>query len=125
MSHCFSTAPNLQLVYVSDVQRSTDFYKKIFGADPVFSSTRYVAFKSGDASLYDIWCGGDNPDLSVPRYSEIGIMVPTNKDVETLCSQWKKDQQITFLKDIHTEVFGMTFLIKDPDGHIIRVCPLD
>lgn len=45
---------NLQLVYVSDISRSTAFYKNIFKSDPIFSSPRYVAF-AADANGESVW----------------------------------------------------------------------
>ncbi len=46
----YSVSPNLQLVYVSNVEYSTAFYKFIFKKEPVFTLPRYVAFAfSGDA----------------------------------------------------------------------------
>lgn len=118
-------APNLQLIYVSDVERSTIFYKKLFKKDPVFTSPRYVAFSASGDALFAIWSGGDKPELQTPRYSEIGIMLPTGQDVDDLYSEWKGNPDIHVIKEPYTDVFGRTFLIEDPDGHIIRVCPLD
>jgi len=117
--------PNLQLIYVSDITYSTDFYKILFNAEPVFSSPRYVAFSAGDDTLFALWTGGTTPDATIPRFSEIGIMLPTNQDVDDLFELWKKNPNITIMQEPQTEVFGRTFLVKDPDGHIIRVCPKD
>ena len=44
-------SPNLQLIYVSDIERSTFFYKTIFKKDPVFTSPRYVAFSASGEAL--------------------------------------------------------------------------
>lgn len=120
-----SPKPNLQLIYVSDIQRSTAFYMKIFNSEPVFSSPRYVAFAADDKAVFAIWTGGTMPDVSAPRYSEIGIMLSSNEDVDHLFEEWKKNPDIKIVKEPYTEVFGRTFLAKDPDGHIIRVCPMD
>jgi catechol 2,3-dioxygenase-like lactoylglutathione lyase family enzyme len=118
---------NLQLVYVSDISRSTAFYKNIFKSDPVFSSPRYVAFAAdanGEA-LFAIWTGGDKPDLAVLRFSEIGIMVDSNAEVDGLFCEWRDREEITVVREPYDDVFGRTFLVKDPDGHVIRVCPRD
>lgn len=123
MSRSFK--PNLQLVYVSDIKRSTSFYEMLFGSAPVFSSPRYVAFSAGSEALFAIWSGGTAPDISVPRFSEIGIMLSSDKEVEHLFEEWRKNPEIEIIQEIRTEVFGRTFLVKDPDGHIIRVCRLD
>ncbi|MEQ2025484.1 VOC family protein [Xenorhabdus szentirmaii] len=117
--------PNLQLVYVSDIEHSTHFYKTIFNAEPVFSSPRYVAFSAGNEALFAIWSGGVKPDSVTQRFSEIGIMLPSGKDVDQQFEEWKKYPNIKIEQEPYTDVFGRTFLVKDPDGHIIRVCPLD
>ena len=120
-----SPKPNLQLAYVSDIERSTIFYQTLFNSKPVFSSPRYVAFAAGGEALFAIWTGGTTPDLAVPRFSEIGMMVPSNEEVDRLFKEWQKNPNIKIVKELYTEVFGHTFLAQDPDGHIIRVCPVD
>ncbi|MBN4067210.1 VOC family protein [Simkania negevensis] len=120
-----SPKPNLQLVYVSDIERSTAFYKKLFNTGPIFLSPRYVAFSAGSEALFAIWTGGTTPDVTAPRFSEIGIMLPSNEDVDRLFEEWKKNSDIKIVQEPRTEVFGRTFLAADPDGHVIRVCPLD
>ena len=122
-----SPKPNLQLIYVSDIERSTAFYKTIFKSEPVFSSPRYVAFAATDSgeALFAIWTGGTIPDVAAPRFSEIGIMLPSSEDVDRLFEEWQKNHNIKIVKKPYNEVFGRTFLVSDPDGHIIRVSPLD
>lgn len=121
---------NLQLVYVSDISRSTAFYKSIFKSDPIFISPRYVAFKAdanGEA-LFAIWTGFsdiDKLDSTAARFSEIGIMLSSNAEVDLLFDEWQDNKEITVVREPYDEVFGRTFLVKDPDGHIIRVCPRD
>ncbi|MCC2646503.1 MAG: glyoxalase [Rickettsiaceae bacterium] len=117
--------PNLQLMYVSDIARSTAFYRRLFNAEPVFTSPRYVAFDAGGEALFAMWTGGTTPDASAPRYSEIGIMLPSNEDVDDLFNEWQKNPDIKIMQKPYAEVFGRTFLISDPDGHIIRVSPQD
>lgn len=118
---------NLQLVYVSDINRSTTFYQEIFKSEPVFKSPRYVAFAadSNEEALFAIWTGGDKPEHQVPRYSEIGIMLSSDKEVDSLFEEWRKNKNIDIAKEPYDEVFGRTFLIRDPDGHLIRVCKRD
>ena len=120
-----SPKPNLQLIYVTDIHRSTDFYKTLFKTTPVFSSPRYVAFAAGADALFALWMGGETPDPKAPRYAEIGIMLPSNEAVEKLYAEWQTVPEIQVAQEICTEVFGRTFMIKDPDGNLIRVCPLD
>jgi predicted enzyme related to lactoylglutathione lyase len=118
--------PNLQLIYVSDIERSTVFYKTIFNTEPMFSSPRYVAFAADDKgeAVFAIWTGGTKPDADAPRFSEIGIMLPSSEDVDRLFNEWHKNSDIKIMREPYAEVFGRTFLVKDPDGHVIRVCPV-
>jgi predicted enzyme related to lactoylglutathione lyase len=120
-----SVKPNLQLIYVSDIERSTAFYSKLFNLEPTFNSPRYVAFSAGTDALFAIWTGGTTPDYSAPRYSEVGIMLSTNEEVDQLFNEWQEVMELDVIQEPSTEVFGRTFLIKDPDGHYIRVSPLD
>ncbi|CDG17712.1 VOC family protein [Xenorhabdus doucetiae] len=117
--------PNLQLIYVSDIECSTAFYATIFNAEPIFSSPRYVAFAAGKEAIFAIWSGGVKPDNAAPRFSEIGIMLPSGEEVDQLFEQWQQNPNIEIKQEPYTDVFGRTFLVKDPDGHMIRVCPLD
>ncbi|UTH73024.1 VOC family protein [Chromobacterium sp. IIBBL 290-4] len=120
-----SLKPNLQLLYVSDIQRSTMFYRQLLQAAPVFVSPRYVAFSAGGEALFALWSGGGEPDAQAPRYSEIGIMLPGGDAVDRVYEAWKKHPDVRIVQAPHTAVFGRTFVAADPDGHWIRVCPLD
>lgn len=91
----------------------------------MFSSPRCVAFAASSETFFAIWSGGITPDVSAPRFSEIGIMLASNEEVDLLFEEWQKNPKIKIVQKPYTEVFGRTFLAKDPDGHIIRVCPLD
>lgn len=72
-------SPNLQLIYVSDIKRSTAFYSTIFNAEPVFSSPRYVAFTAGKEAIFAIWSGGTKPDNTVPRFQKWVLCCPLAK----------------------------------------------
>jgi hypothetical protein len=86
---------------------------------------RYVTFSTGSHCLFAIWSGGEKPDLDTPRFSEVGILLDTNKDVEALYEKWKDNPLITIKEKPFDEVFSRTFLVEGADGHIIRVSPID
>jgi len=123
----FPIAANLQLIYVSDVQRSKQFYEKLFTTPPVFESPRYIAFAAApdQAALFALWSGGEAPQTDNPRYFEVGIMVPSNTEVDELFERWKDDAEVTVIHPPQMAPFGRTFVIADPDGHLIRVSPQD
>lgn len=52
-------------------------------------------------------------------------MLPTDDDVDNLFLAWENNASINFIQKPQTEVFGRTFLIKDSDGNVIRVCSAD
>lgn len=116
---------NLQLIYVTDIARSTELYTRLFDAEPVFSSPRYVAFASGAGTLFALWSGGEAPDAAAPRFAEIGIMLEKGEAVDALFDRWQHVPGLRVVRAPYTDVFGRTFLVADPDGHVIRVCPLD
>lgn len=120
-----SCTANLQLIYVSSIERSTRFYETLFNKKPSFSSPRYVAFSAGGEALFAIWSGGTLPDKSSPRYSEVGIMMHSNEEVDALFQEWQTRVEMEVVQEPYTDVFGRTFTIKDPDGHLIRVCVMD
>lgn len=117
--------PNLQLLYVTDIPRSTALYRRLFAADPVFVSPRYVAFSAGGEALFALWSGGDAPHADVPRFVETGIMLASGEAVDRLYQAWRDDPDLRIAQPPRTEVFGRTFVALDPDGHQIRVCQRD
>ncbi|QEK38764.1 VOC family protein [Candidatus Cytomitobacter primus] len=116
-----SPKPNLQLVYVSDIKDSAAFYTKLFNAKPVTEMDNYVAFSAGGEAIFAI-CSMKKPDADTPRYSEIGIMLPSEDDVNRFFETCKNEVGAKVVQEPITEPYGRTFVIADPDGHIIRIC---
>ena len=119
-------APNLFLIYVTDIERSTTFYSDLFDIDPNFTSPRYVAFEVAPGVLFAIWNGHEeniNPDT--PRTSEIGLMVPGSASAVDAVYQTWVTKGVRVVEEPHDEVFGRTFMVADPDGNLIRVSPVD
>lgn len=119
-------APNLFLIYITDVGRSTEFYRALFEIEPVMRTPRYVPFEVAPGVLFALWSGSSETiDSSTPRTSEVGLMVPGGASaVDTLYSEWLA-KSVTVVQEPHDEVFGRTFVIADPDGNLIRVSPVD
>ncbi|WP_458112366.1 VOC family protein [Arthrobacter sp. R1-13] len=118
--------PNLFLIYVTDVQRSTGFYSDLFEMEPVMVTPRYVPFEVAPGVLFALWSGaGDGVTPTTPRSSEVGLMVPGSSDaVDQYFAKWK-DKGVNVIEEPRDEVFGRTFVITDPDGNLIRVSPTD
>lgn len=118
------SAPNLFLIYVTDVERSTAFYRDLFDIEPVMVTPRYVPFEVAPGVLFSLWSGGDvHPET--PRTSEVGLMVPGSAAaVDEVFARWSA-KGVTVVEEPHDDVFGRTFVIADPDGNFIRVAPVD
>tara|TARA_B100001094_G_scaffold333467_1_gene412994 strand:+ start:857 stop:1225 length:369 start_codon:yes stop_codon:yes gene_type:complete len=118
---------NLNLIYVNNIEKSTEYYSKLFKLSPEFISPRYVAYRTSELSqpLFALWTGGKPAVKDACRFSEIGIMLESNEDVKIFFEECKIDDSIEIKDPLYEEVFGLTFTIKDPDGHLIRISPLD
>lgn len=120
------TAPNLFLIYVTDVERATQFYSDLFDMEPDMLTPRYVPFTVAPGVLFALWSGGaDSLAHNPPRTSEVGLMIPgTASAVDDLYAEWTK-KGVAVVDEPHDEVFGRTFVVTDPDGNLIRVSPVD
>lgn len=119
-------APNLFLVYVTDVRRATDFYRDLFGIEPVMTTPRYVPFEVAPGVLFALWSGRSGEVAPwTRRCSEVGLMVPRSTAVvDEVYATWVA-KGVTVVEEPHDDVFGRTFVITDPDGNLIRVSPID
>lgn len=118
--------PNLFLIYVTDVERSTAFYSDLFEMEPVAVTPRYVSFEVAPGVLFALWSGrGDTVMATTPRASEVGLMLSGSKAaVDDRYAEWTA-KGVTVIEEPHEDVFGRTFVIADPDGNLIRVSPVD
>lgn len=120
------SAPNLFLIYVTDVERATAFYRDLFGIEPAMITPRYVPFEVAPGVLFAIWNGhSEQVTASTPRTSEVGLMVSAAQaSVDEVYAEWSA-KGVTVVEEPHDDVFGRTFVITDPDGNLIRVSPVD
>ncbi|WP_285041287.1 VOC family protein [Plantibacter sp. LMC-P-059a] len=120
------SAPNLFLIQVQDARAATAFYSELFEIEPVFTSTRYVAFPVAPGVLFALWTGRNEHAVpGTPRTSEVGLMVPGSQSaVDRLFAEWTA-KGVTVVEPPYDDVFGRTFVVADPDGNLIRVSPVD
>ena len=67
-------APNLFLIYVTDVRRATDFYRDLFEIEPLMTTTRYVPFEVAPGVLFALWSGrsGQEGDAREDEANDLG-----------------------------------------------------
>lgn len=121
------TSPNMMIVYVSDVARTVDFYRQLFGIAPeFFPSPGFATFALGDGVDLALWSGHENALAGDPvRTSEVCLCLPGGPEaIEAQLRTWTT-LGVTVLEPSHEAVFGRTAVIADPDGNRIRLAPVD
>lgn len=121
------TSPNMFIVYVSDVARTVDFYRQLFGITPeFFPSPGFATFALGGGVDLALWSAHDVALADdVVRTSEVCLCLPGGAEaIEAQLSTWA-DLGITVLEPPHDAVFGRTAVVADPDGNRIRIAPVD
>lgn len=119
-------APNLFIVYVTDVEASSAFYSELFELSPRFSSPRFVEFGIAETAGFALWSGKSDAVASTSqRTSEVCLNIPGGP--EAIQQQYQRwcDLGVTIVEEPHDDVFGRTFLAQDPDGNLLRVAPVD
>lgn len=119
-------APNLFIIYVTDVVASTEFYSELFEMDPHFTSPRFVEFRVAAGVGLALWSGkADSVTPAAGRTSEVCLNLPGGPEIiERQYQRWC-DLGISIVQAPHDDVFGRTFLAQDPDGNLLRVAPVD
>ena len=74
-------APNLFLIYVTDVRRATDFYRDLFDIEPAMETPRYVPFEVAPGVLFALYAA------TVPTYLQmLGAMSKLLDKAEAWCA---------------------------------------
>ena len=120
------TAPNLFIVYVTDIERATNFYRDLFEIEPIMITPRYVPFEVAPGVVFALSDrGGEQAGQKTPRSFEVGLMVPgAGAAVDDVFAAWTA-KGATVAEEPHDEIYGRTFTITDPDGNPICVAPVD
>ena len=117
------TAPNLFIVYVTDIERATNFYRDLFEIEPVMITPRYVPFEVAPGVVFALSDRGG--EQKTPRSFVVGLMVPrAEAAVDDFLAAWTA-KGVTVAEEPHDEVYGRTFTLADPDGNPICVTPVD
>src|SRR5215469_8703101 len=109
--------PDYIIVYVSDMQRSTNFYRDVLGLPLKFSSPGWTEFNTGETTIALHTTGGQTsssqPGLPPAGQAQIGFMVDDLQGIyETL-----KAQDVHFSLPPQRQTSGVTLaVLNDPDG---------
>lgn len=119
-------APNLFIVYVTDITASTTFYSKAFEIEPRFTSPRFVEFNVAPGVGLALWSGRSSEvTQDLIRTSEVCLNMPGGAtEIEAQFLRWQQ-LGVEIAQPPHDDVFGRTFVARDPDGNLLRVAPVD
>ncbi|MBS9781026.1 MAG: VOC family protein [Gammaproteobacteria bacterium] len=98
-------------VYVSDLQKSIDFYTAI-GFTVKFIDNDWVEFNLGETSFAILQRPADKGKVT-PEKTRIMFMVD---DIESMYETLKQ-QNVTLIGNIRDESYGKLLTFADPDGH--------
>ena len=118
--------PNSVILYVSDVEASTTFYRRILGHEPIKTYPGFSVFALSDNVTLGLQAADEIGPAADPYVggSELSLSDVEHVDVDRLYAQWKALGIPMILEPTVLE-FGYTFVATDPDGHRLRVCATD
>ncbi len=119
-------APTSVILYVTDVEASTTFYRQALNKEPIETFDDFAVF----ALTEDVTIGLQTRDqidpaaTGTPGSVELSMSYATHDDVDQLYQDWTTLGFPIALEPTTLE-FGYTFVATDPDGHRLRVCATD
>ncbi|TFH54060.1 phenazine biosynthesis protein [Actinomyces viscosus] len=118
--------PNSVILYVSAVETSTAFYRRVLGSDPVETYPGFSVFELSGGVTLGLQAADEIEPAAEPYVGggELSLSNVERVDVDRLYAQWKTLGIPMVLKPTVLE-FGYTFVATDPDGHRLRVCATD
>ena len=118
--------PNSVILYVSDVEASTTFYRRILGHEPIETYPGFSVFTLSDGMTLGLQAADEIEPAAEPYVggAELSLSNVEHADVDRLHAQWEMLGIPMVLEPTVLE-FGYTFVATDPDGHRLRVCATD
>lgn len=114
--------PDMTIFYVSDPERSADFYATALGQPPAELSPGFALFLLSSGLKVGLWkkysvspateftgCG-----------AELVLHAPGSAELEKAHADWRA-AGLTILEPPVRRDFGTSFVAADPDGHRVRV----
>jgi len=114
--------PDLFILYVKDVEKSTGFYRDLLKREPQAVFPTWVAFGLDGGFTLGLWSiqRVNLPAAESGNRFEMAFQVENEGAVEAMYSDWRQ-RGIEIAQEPMTDVFGRTFVGLDPDGHRLRV----
>lgn len=118
--------PNSVILYVSDVETSTEFYRNILSADPIETFEGFAVFLLSETVTLGLQAADQIDPKAEPHVggSELSLSDVDRETVDRLHAEWKA-LGVSMALEPTELAFGYTFVATDPDGHRLRVCATD
>lgn len=118
--------PNSVILYVDNVDVSVEFYKTIFGDEPIEAFPGFAVFSLNDGFILGLQTKHDIEPKPQPAFGGFELCL-SDISIEEVDSIYRifKEQKIPMALTPTRLEFGYTFVAVDPDGHRIRLCATD
>lgn len=117
-------------LYVADLDRSIDFYRRIFGFDVLLQEDRMAGLNvAGQQVLLLFRVGGSTepsptPGGTIPPHDGRGTIhfaFAITKDTLDPWRHWLREQNVSIESEVQTERGGHSVYFRDPDNHLVEV----
>jgi catechol 2,3-dioxygenase-like lactoylglutathione lyase family enzyme len=132
MADAASTRPEVNGIvesslYVESVARSVQFYKRVFGFEPidtdenegVTDKTRLYALRAGDRSVLLLFKKGATGDTDATGAIHVAFGIARSQ--LTAWEQWLANHGIAIEFRKTWKYGGQALYFRDPDGHLLEV----
>lgn len=107
------------LLFVTNPQKSSAFYSRLFELTPVEESPTFALFALSNGVMLGLWSRKTAEPVVVAEAGGAEIAFAA-EDVDDLFAKWQA-KGITMVQKPTDMDFGRTFVALDPDGHRIRI----
>lgn len=114
--------PELFILYVEDHAQSCAFYSTLLDMTPIENAPTFVLFALSSGTKLGLWSKKtlEPKPTAAGGGTELAFTVATIDELHQRFAELKA-QGLTILQPITEMVFGVTFVVLDPDGHRLRI----
>jgi len=118
--------PNSVILYVEDVEKSTEFYTDVLQASPIERFQEFSLFSLWDDITLGLQSAQGIDPKSEPSFGgfELSLSDVSREEVDQVYTLWQEKGIPILMEPVDLD-FGYTFVATDPDGHWLRVCATD
>ncbi|MBU1175509.1 MAG: VOC family protein [Alphaproteobacteria bacterium] len=114
-------APSFLILYVKNLHKSIEFYKRVLGMSPADQAPGFAMFVLPNGLKFALWLAGTvDPEVETGGGgAEYGIALPAKSDLAASYDAARADA-LNVIQPPTEMAFGLTYVVEDPDRHRIR-----